>query len=109
MKLNPSQIDLEFRTLVSDIENPLESEILALNTLLSLLASLLQEDKNFEIIQAYVYRLITIYSDVFMVKKHCYEELNNLNRVIQSKSEKSQNLLQISICLVKNSLNIPLN
>ena len=105
-QLPPSAIDLEFRALY--IYDGDEEGIMLLQQFLQWITIHIQSGENFEILQAYLYRILIIYSDI-IIKLSSFElVLSKLYHIHYNSSIRFRNLIQKNLCLLKMLANLPI-
>lgn len=103
--LTPSELDLHLQQLV-EFEEDQDSQHLA--KFLQLLQILLQERSNFDLIQAILYRILLLHSSSLSQGSEITSQLESLQSILSTNSQSFQNMLHLTLCLVKNLLNIPM-
>ena len=99
-KLTPSAVDVEFRALYQHSEDHLGIHLL--QTLLSWFSHTLASAADFELLQAYLYRLLIIYTDVFIEMAAVFgSNISSLSRVHSNVGQSFRHLVQENICLLK--------
>jgi hypothetical protein len=104
--LVPSQVDLQFRSLYDPVDDTDEMKKTPMRRFLSCLAKMLNQNENFEVIQAFLYRIIFIHGITILEDRYFSHEINVLQRTLKVQGIQMQNLMQATLCLVRNSLNI---
>ena len=67
----------------------------------------LQSGRNFEVMQAYVFRSLHLYSEMLMKMPQLAKEVADLREVHLSGCHKFRDLVQSNLCLLKLFANIP--
>lgn len=108
LNMTPAQVDVQFQSLLDDssLENGL-TQTAPMKNFLSCLSILLEQKSNFEVIQAFVYRIISIHGTRLTADSSFSEEIVTLREKLESNGENLQNLLHLTLCLVKTALNLP--
>jgi len=105
-QLPPPAVDLEFRAIY--IYDGDDEGLFLLQQLLLWLTKQIQLGENFEILQAYIYRILIIYSDT-MIKIPSFKlSLIKLYEVQSQSSLRFRNLIQKNLCLLKMMANLPI-
>jgi hypothetical protein len=107
IKLPPPAIDLEFRSLCTN-END-EDGVLLLRCLLVWLAYQIETGSNFEILQAYLHRILVIYLDLMIKNENIKNEIEYVKNIHEKSSKKFRNIIQKNLCLLKMLANIPIS
>ena len=105
-QLPPSAIDLEFRALY--IYDGDDEGIILLQQLLQWLTIHIQSGENFEILQAYLYRILIIYSDIIIKLSSFKLVVSKLYNIHYNSSIRFRNLIQKNLCLLKMLANLPI-
>jgi hypothetical protein len=105
-QLPPSAIDLEFRALY--IYDGDEEGIMLLEQFLQWITIHIQSGENFEILQAYLYRMLIIYSDTIIKLSSFKLVLSKLYHIHYNSSIRFRNLIQKNLCLLKMLANLPI-
>jgi len=105
-QLPPSAIDLEFRALY--IYDGDEEGIMLLQQFLQWITIHIQSGENFEILQAYLYRILIIYSDIIIKLSSFKLVLSKLYQIHYNSSIRFRNLIQKNLCLLKMLANLPI-
>jgi hypothetical protein len=112
--LTPSEIDIEFRGLLppSAIGNA-EQIILStpqyasIHTLMHYFIHALRENTAFEVIQAYIYRFLLIYSATMMETLSWKEVIGTLRDEVSASQSRLQLVIQMTLSVLKTILNMP--
>jgi hypothetical protein len=117
--ISPPAVDVEFRALCSHITD--HDGVQLIHTLLLFLKYEISTGKNYEILQAYLYRLLFIYADLIMDLFH-YEPadgfdmilIHDIQQIVQEllntlmkNCDKFRNLIQKNLCLLKLLTGLP--
>lgn len=116
MSIPPSAIDLEFsalcntHTMANNINsNELDHEGIAyLHCLLQAFTSYFQSGSYFEILQAYLHRLIVTYRDFIIHIPELSHAVMRLRRVHQIYAEKFRHVVQSNLCLLQILSKMPI-
>lgn len=102
-KLTPSELDLQLQQLV-DLNQ--DQDLHHLVQFLQFLQTLLQERSNFELVQAILYRILLLHSSSLSQTSEISPHLEDLQSSLSQNTQSFQNMLHLTLCLVKNLLNI---
>ena len=97
--LSPPALDAEFRSLC--LHDADEQGLELLLAVLTWLATVLSSRANFELLVAYLYRLLVIYEGIFCKDSRFKEILERLRSAHASNSEHIGGLLHSNLCLLK--------
>jgi len=103
--LPPPAVDVEVQALCLH-END-EEGIYWLRCLFAWMTHELQSGRNFEVMQAYVFRSLHLYSEMLMKMPQLAKEVADLREVHLSGCHKFRDLVQSNLCLLKLFANIP--
>lgn len=106
MSIPPSAIDLEFQSLYTHhgVEISQDRDLEGIVLLQALIASLTRSmilGSHFEVLQAYVHRLLTIYADIVIVVPELAQHLSQLKNTHYIYAEKFRHVIQSNLCLLK--------
>ena len=102
----PPAIDAEMRSIC--LHDSDEEGIEHLTTLLVWFARELQRGRNFEVLQAYLNRLLVVYAEVLLKLPVCREALLRLLKVHEESSARFRELIQRNLCLLKVLARLPI-
>ena len=105
-KLPPPAVDLEIRALCTHEED--EEGKLLLQHLLHWLTKHIASGEDFEILQAYLHRVISIYEQLIMKMPDLKEDLEQLQHAHSIANDRFRNLVQKNLCLLKMMGNLPI-
>lgn len=100
--LSPSELDIELQTIypkLGDLQG-----MKALQTLLEIFTSVLKDGNNFEVFHAYLNRLMVLNFDNFSHAIVLKDNFSDIKENSMKNSQKINQLINTSICLVKSSL-----
>ena len=103
--IGPPAVDAEMRALCRD-ENDAEG-VEILHKMLQWFIVELKTCDNFEVMQAYLYRFLLIYSEVILLCPHLHGQLNSLKEVHEAGCKKFRHLIQSNLCVLKMMAQIP--
>ena len=104
--LSPSSVEIELRSLClhgEDIDG-----ILYLRGIMNTFATHLLKGINFEAIQAYLHRFLTIYSDMIINIKDCSDDLAKLTAAHEQSCVRFGSMLSKNVCLLKLFSKLPM-
>lgn len=105
-KLPPPAVDLEMRALCTYEEDAEGIELLSM--LLRWLAVHIATGEDFEILQAYLHRALTIYLHLIMKLPQLTAELKALQAAHATANSRFRHLVQKNLCLLKMMGNLPI-
>ena len=105
-QLPPPAVDLELRALYSYDGD--DEGIVLLQQLLQWLTIHIKSGENFEILQAYLHRTLTIYSDIIIKLPQFKIYLHDLHDAHCNSSNRFRSLIQKNLCLLKMMANLPI-
>lgn len=105
-KLPPPAVDLEMRALCTYEED--EEGIELLRLLLQWLTKHITTGEDFEILQAYLHRTLTIYLHLIMKLPQLKKDLQALQQAHAVASDRFRHLVQKNLCLLKMMGNLPI-
>lgn len=105
-KLPPPAVDLEMRALCTYEED--EEGIELLRLLLQWLTKHITTGEDFEILQAYLHRTLTIYLHLIMKLPQLKGDLRALQEAHAVASSRFRHLVQKNLCLLKMMGNLPI-
>lgn len=105
-KLPPPAVDLEMRALCTHDEDAEGLELLRL--LLTWLASHIATGQDFEVLQAYLHRALSIHAPLIMKAPLLTEVLAELRTAHQGANGRFRHLVQKNLCLLKMMGNLPI-
>ena len=103
--IGPPAVDAEMRALCRDAQDELGVQLLG-----RVLAWLLEDFKtceNFEILQAYLYRFLFIYSEVILECPQLLSRLQKIKVLHEASCRKFRHLVQSNLCVLKMMAQIP--
>ena len=99
-------IDVEFRALCSHGDD--DEGIKLLHCLLSWLSDRIQCGRDYEILEAYLHRILLIYGEIIVINKDLlYIITNKITKNHEKNSIKLRNLVQSNLCLLKLLAGLP--
>ena len=106
MSIPPSAIDLEFQSIYThhDVELSADRDMEGIVLLQSLLVSLTRSmtlGTHFEVLQAYVHRLLTIYTDIIIQIPELSQHLSQLKDAHYLFAEKFRHVVQSNLCILR--------
>jgi hypothetical protein len=117
MSIPASSIDVEFQSLcrqtnalgdaLTNSELDDEEGIELLGCLLASLSASMRRGMYFEVLQAYIYRLLVIYTDVIVRVPRLSQQLTLLQQIHFVYTEKFRHMLQSNLCLLKMLCKMP--
>ena len=105
-KLPPPAVDLELRALCTHEEDTEGAELL--RALLQWLTRCIATGEDFEVLQAYLHRALTIYQHLLTQLPALAEDLAALQRAHASANHRFRHLVQKNLCLLKMMGNLPI-
>jgi len=105
-KLPPPAVDLEMRALCTYEEDAEGIELLSM--LLRWLTAHITTGEDFEILQAYLHRALTIYLHLIMKLPQLTGELKALQEAHAVANSRFRHLVQKNLCLLKMMGNLPI-
>ena len=105
-RLGPPAVDLEMRSLCPHDEDAEGKRLLSLT--IRLFSREIKSGRNFEVVQAYIYRFFTIYSDVILKTPSLHSDLKELSEIHQRSSDSFRTLIQSNLCLLKVLAQLPI-
>lgn len=102
--LTPPAVDIELRSLCRH-END-DDGIRLLLCIIDWLQDNLVKGENFEILQAYLHRILTIHSGIFLKVPSLINALKKLQDVHKSSCDRFRNIIQNNLCIVQLYSNI---
>jgi hypothetical protein len=105
-KLPPPAVDLEFRSLCTYEED--EEGIELLRQLLQWLTAHITTGEDFEILQAYLHRMLSIYMHMIMKLPALIPDLRALQEAHVVANSRFRHLVQKNLCLLKMMGNLPI-
>lgn len=105
-RLPPPAVDLELRALYTYEGD--EEGVYLLKLLLQWLAKQVRSGNNYEVLQAYIHRTLTIYSQTILQLPVLQSDLQALHDAHSFTSSKFRNLIQKNLCLLKLIGNLPI-
>lgn len=106
-KLSAPAVDLQIRSLCNHASD--EEGIALLRLFAVWLAYNLASNDNFEVVQAYLHRFLTVYSSLVLEVPNISADVCKLKAIQSSSSEHFRNLLQRNLSLLKLMANIPIS
>lgn len=103
--LGASAVDVEFRSLCKHEDD--EVGIRLVRYLVCWIKNELKTGGNYEVLQAYLHRLIIIYSETFIKHQSLSAELLELENIHEIGCQKLRQLVQSNLCLLKMLAQIP--
>ncbi len=103
--LPPPALDLELRALCTGVED--EEGISLLARLLKWILQRLRGGSDFEVLEAYLHRIIEIYADVVIASADLSSIARRVAEVHQASASKLQDLVQSNLCLLKMFAMLP--
>jgi hypothetical protein len=101
----PPAIDLEFRALCTH-END-EEGLDLLRCFLIWMSKSLKSGMNFEILQAYLHRLLSIYAELILKQPLLSIEVEKVRLIHSESSNRFRHLIQSNLCLLKMLAGLP--
>lgn len=103
--LPPPAVDIEFRALYNNSED--EEGLQLLRCFLAWLIRQFERGTDFEVLQAYLYRFVYIYSEELSSRSELTGELIKLRQCHQSSCDRFRHLVQKNLCLLKLLSGLP--
>jgi hypothetical protein len=103
--IGPPAVDAEMRALCRDAQD--EVGVQLLRTVLEWMVDELKICENFEVLQAYLFRFLFIYSEVILECPHLYSCLQGVKTVHENSCKKFRHLVQSNLCVLKMMAQIP--
>jgi hypothetical protein len=103
--IGPPAVDAEMRALCRDAQDNVGLELLS--KVLSWMKEDLQTGENFEVLQAYLYRFLLIYSEIILECPSLYDLLQKVKIVHENSCKKFRHLIQSNLCVLKMMAQIP--
>lgn len=103
--IGPPAVDAEMRALCRDAQD--EVGVQLLGDILSWLMEDLKTCENFEVLQAYLYRFLFIYSEVILECPELHSRLQKVKSVHENSCKKFRHLVQSNLCVLKMMAQIP--
>lgn len=104
--LTPAEIDIEFRNLMTN-ELSLSTPPPYIPLLLHYFAFALQQHIAFDVIQAYIYRFLLIYSPLILQTVSWQPDIEKLRDSATSSQQRLQLVIQMTLSILKTILNMP--
>lgn len=104
--ISPPAIDLEFRALHVHDEDSEGLELL--RCLMLWLGREISSGRNFEVVQAYLFRFLTIYSEVVLKEAALLADVAALKEVHAKSAERFRTLVQSNMCILKVMAHLPI-
>lgn len=102
--LTPPAVDIEIRSLCRH-END-DDGITLLHCIIDWLQRNLQKGENFDVLQAYLHRTLTIHSEILLKVPSLISALTKLKNVHKSSCDRFRNIIQQNLCIVQLYSNI---
>ena len=102
--LTPPAVDIELRSLCRHDDD--DDGILLLLCIIDWLQRNLVTGENFEILQAYLHRTLTIHSEIFLKVPSLIQALKALKDVHKTSCDRFRNIIQNNLCIVQLYSNI---
>jgi hypothetical protein len=102
--LTPPAVDIELRSLCRHDDD--DDGILLLLCIIDWLQRNLITGENFEILQAYLHRTLTIHSEIFLKVPSLIQALKTLKDVHKTSCDRFRNIIQNNLCIVQLYSNI---
>jgi hypothetical protein len=96
--LPPSSVDLEIRQLCS---NPDSLNLELLSSFLYIIHYLLSKKKNFEILQAILFRTLSHYEELLVTRKEFSHVVHSIASDLHTTSQKFRLLVEVNLCLLR--------
>ena len=103
--IGPPAVDAEMRALCRDAQD--EVGVQLLGDMLAWIEEDLLTGENFEVLQAYLYRFLYIYSEVILECPHLFARLQGVKKAHQNSCKKFRHLVQSNLCVLKMMAQIP--
>lgn len=105
-QLAPPAVDLEFRSLCLNEEDA--DGVALLQKLIRWTMRQIETGRDYELLQAYLHRFLTIYSELISSQPQLAADITALKRAQFDANVKFRHLLQKNLCLLKMTGNIPI-
>ena len=106
-QLSAPAIDVQLRALYS-YEGDEEGEH-NLQLLLNWLAEKIETGQDFELLQAYLHRILTIFDKAMITLPELAETVQKVKAVSETASDRFRHLLHRNLCMFKTLANIPIS
>lgn len=105
MKLSPSAVDVEMRSLCM---NDVDTEGLSfLRAMILMFTSELQSRRNFEVLEAYLNRFLTIHNEILGKEMTLTNDVTSLKSTHDLASNKFRHILERNVCILKVFAQLP--